>query len=105
MDNANRLLQSPASKAFDLTLEPRESYDAYNTGRFGFGAEQVAVVPAIKLRGRKLMMADGEIGRFTSHFSVNGAIYVRVTTKSWTRAEALDTLMLMPDVPGGKVVA
>jgi uncharacterized protein (DUF1501 family) len=37
MDNANRLLQSPASKAFDLTLEPRESYDAYNTGRFGLG--------------------------------------------------------------------
>jgi len=37
MDNAHRLLQSPASKAFDLTLEPRESYDAYNTGRFGLG--------------------------------------------------------------------
>jgi hypothetical protein len=37
LDNAHRLLQSPASKAFDLTLEPRESYDAYNTGRFGLG--------------------------------------------------------------------
>ena len=37
MDNANRLLQSPSSKAFDLTLEPRESYDYYNTGRFGLG--------------------------------------------------------------------
>ena len=37
LDNANRLLQSPASKAFDLTLEPKESYDAYNTGRFGLG--------------------------------------------------------------------
>jgi hypothetical protein len=37
MDNANRLLQSPASKAFDLTLERGESYDAYNTGRFGLG--------------------------------------------------------------------
>lgn len=37
MENANRLLQSPASKAFDLTLEPKDSYDAYNTGRFGLG--------------------------------------------------------------------
>jgi hypothetical protein len=37
LDNANRLLQSPASKAFDLTLEPKDSYDAYNTGRFGLG--------------------------------------------------------------------
>jgi hypothetical protein len=37
LDNANRLLQSPSAKAFDLTLEPKESYDAYNTGRFGLG--------------------------------------------------------------------
>jgi hypothetical protein len=37
MDNAHRLLNSPAAKAFDLSLEPRASYDAYNTGRFGLG--------------------------------------------------------------------
>jgi len=37
LDNAYRLLSSPAAKAFDLTLEPRESYDKYNTGRFGQG--------------------------------------------------------------------
>jgi len=37
MENADRLLSSPAHKAFDLTLEPKESYDAYNTGRFGLG--------------------------------------------------------------------
>ncbi len=37
MDNANRLLTSPAAKAFDLSLEPKESYDKYNTGRFGLG--------------------------------------------------------------------
>lgn len=37
MENANRLLQSPSSKAFDLTLEPRESYAKYDTGRFGLG--------------------------------------------------------------------
>ena len=37
MENANRLLQSPAAKAFDLTLEPKESYRQYDTGRFGLG--------------------------------------------------------------------
>src|SRR5882762_4365753 len=37
LDNAHRLLSSPASKAFDLALEPRPSYDKYNTGKFGLG--------------------------------------------------------------------
>ncbi len=37
LDNAHRLLSSPAARAFDLSLEPKESYDAYNTGRFGQG--------------------------------------------------------------------
>ncbi len=37
MDNAYRLLKSPERKAFDLSLEPRASYDKYNTGRFGRG--------------------------------------------------------------------
>lgn len=37
MDNAHRLLSSPAAKAFDLSLEPKASYDKYNTGRFGQG--------------------------------------------------------------------
>jgi len=37
IDNAHRLLNSPASKAFDLSLEPKPSYDRYNTGRFGLG--------------------------------------------------------------------
>jgi hypothetical protein len=37
LDNAYRLLSSPAAKAFDLALEPKESYDKYNTGRFGLG--------------------------------------------------------------------
>jgi uncharacterized protein (DUF1501 family) len=37
LDNAHRLLSSPASKAFDLTLEPRASYTKYNTGNFGLG--------------------------------------------------------------------
>lgn len=37
LDNAHRLLSSPAAKAFDLTLEPKATYDKYNTGRFGLG--------------------------------------------------------------------
>jgi len=37
LDNAHRLLSSPAAKAFDLSLEPKETYDTYNTSRFGLG--------------------------------------------------------------------
>jgi len=37
MENAHRLLSSPERAAFDLSQEPRESYDRYNTGRFGQG--------------------------------------------------------------------
>lgn len=57
LDNSDRLLRSPASKAFDLTLEPKESYDKYNTGRFGQGC----------LLARRLVEA--------------GARYVEVTTE------------------------
>jgi hypothetical protein len=37
VENAHRLLTSPAAKAFDLSLEPKKSFDIYNTGRFGKG--------------------------------------------------------------------
>src|SRR5438067_1672903 len=37
LDNAHRLLSSPAAKAFDLALEPKATYDKYNTGKFGLG--------------------------------------------------------------------
>jgi hypothetical protein len=37
VEGAHRLLESPAAKAFDLSMEPKESYDVYNTGRFGLG--------------------------------------------------------------------
>ena len=37
VDNAHRLLESPAAKAFDLSLEPARAFDIYNTGRFGLG--------------------------------------------------------------------
>jgi Protein of unknown function (DUF1501) len=36
-DDAFRLMESPAAKAFDLSLEPRESYDVYNSSKFGLG--------------------------------------------------------------------
>lgn len=37
MEQAYALLRSPEAKAFDLSLEKKEAYDAYNTGRFGQG--------------------------------------------------------------------
>lgn len=36
-ENAHRLLNSPERDAFDLTKEPKESFEKYNTGRFGLG--------------------------------------------------------------------
>jgi uncharacterized protein (DUF1501 family) len=35
LEAADRLLTSPSARAFDLSLEPRQVYDTYNTGRFG----------------------------------------------------------------------
>ena len=37
LENAHRLLSSPAAKAFDLALEPEANFAKYNTGRFGQG--------------------------------------------------------------------
>ncbi len=37
MEQAYILLKSPEAAAFDLNNEPRESYDVYNTGKFGLG--------------------------------------------------------------------
>ena len=37
MEQAYMLLNSPEATAFDLSKEPKESYDIYNTGRFGLG--------------------------------------------------------------------
>jgi uncharacterized protein (DUF1501 family) len=57
MDNAHRLLGSKERDAFDLTKEPKESYEKYNTSRFGQGC----------LLARRLAEA--------------GARYVEVTTE------------------------
>lgn len=37
MEQSYMLLKSPEAKAFDLHSEPKESYDNYNTGKFGLG--------------------------------------------------------------------
>jgi len=37
LDKAYRLLDSPAAKAFDLSRESKQTYQTYNTGRFGLG--------------------------------------------------------------------
>ena len=37
MEQAYILLNSPEAKAFDLSQEPKESYDKYNNGKFGLG--------------------------------------------------------------------
>jgi hypothetical protein len=37
VENAHELMDSPAAKAFDLSLEPEANYRKYNTGRFGLG--------------------------------------------------------------------
>jgi hypothetical protein len=57
IDNAHRLLSSKDRDAFDVTKEPKESYDKYNTGRFGLGC----------LLARRLVEA--------------GARYIEVTTE------------------------
>ena len=36
-EDAFRLMESPAAKAFDLSLEPKPSYDIYNGSKFGLG--------------------------------------------------------------------
>jgi Protein of unknown function (DUF1501) len=57
IENAHRLMNSPAAKAFDLSLEPAKSFEKYNTSRFGQGC----------LLARRLVE--------------NGARFVEVTTE------------------------
>ncbi|MEX2026642.1 MAG: DUF1501 domain-containing protein [Pirellulaceae bacterium] len=57
MENAYRLLSAKEREAFDISLEPQESYEKYNTSRFGRGC----------LLARRLVE--------------NGARFVEVTTE------------------------
>lgn len=58
LESSHRLLDSPAAQAFDLALEPKESYDTYNTGRFGLGC----------LLARRLVEAGGRFIEVTSDY-------------------------------------
>jgi hypothetical protein len=59
MDRAHRLLTSPAAKAFDLSLEPKESFETYNVGgRFGQGC----------LLARRLVEAGARFIEVTSEY-------------------------------------
>jgi len=74
LDNAHRLLSSPASKAFDSFLEPKENYNTYNTGRFGLGC----------LLARRLVEAGARFIEVTSEYCFHLSISIR--TKTATRA-------------------
>jgi hypothetical protein len=58
LDAADRLLRSPSAKAFDLSLEPKASFDAYDTGRFGQGC----------LLARRLVEAGARYVEVTSEY-------------------------------------
>ena len=58
LDGADRLLRSPSAKAFDLSLEPKKNFDAYNTGRFGQGC----------LLARRLVEAGARYVEVTSEY-------------------------------------
>jgi Protein of unknown function (DUF1501) len=58
LDAADRLLRSPSAKAFDLSLEPTKTFDAYNTGRFGQGC----------LLARRLVEAGARYIEVTSEY-------------------------------------
>jgi hypothetical protein len=58
LDGADRLLRSSSAKAFDLALEPKASYDAYDTGRFGQGC----------LLARRLVEAGARYVEVTSEY-------------------------------------
>jgi hypothetical protein len=58
LEGAHRFMNSPAAKAFDLSLEPKETYEVYNTGRFGLGC----------LLARRLVEAGARFIEVTSEY-------------------------------------
>ena len=42
MDKAQRLLSAKERDAFDISLEPKENYERYDTGRFGRGFTRIS---------------------------------------------------------------
>jgi hypothetical protein len=70
VENAHRLLESPAAKAFDISLEPRHSYDAYNTSRFGLGCLMARRLIETGVRFVKVTTENNQFQRWDTH--VNG---------------------------------
>ncbi len=58
IESAQRLLSSPDRTAFDLSEEPKESFERYNTGRFGLGC----------LLARRLVEAGGRFIEVTTEY-------------------------------------
>jgi hypothetical protein len=81
MENAHRLLASPASKAFDLSLEPKESVAKYLPE--GFDPNKLGVTP----KNRDGSYETQTIGRFglgcllARRLAEVGARYIEVTTE------------------------
>ncbi|MGA2497231.1 MAG: DUF1501 domain-containing protein [Tepidisphaeraceae bacterium] len=107
MDNAHRLLSSPAAKAFDLSLEPKESVAKYVPAGFDVSKLNAA-------QGRDGSYESQTIGRFglgcllARRLAEVGARYIEVTTEyipflNWdthenghTRAAAMKAMIDAP---------
>lgn len=61
MEQSYRLLNSPEAKAFDLTQEPKEVYDTYNTGRFGLGC---LLAKRLAMKGARFISVSTEYEPF-----------------------------------------
>jgi hypothetical protein len=113
MDNAHRLLSSPAAKAFDLSLEPKESVARYLPD--GFDASKLGLTP--ERFGSYELQTAGRFGLgclLARRLAEVGARYIEVTTEyipflNWdthenghTRAAAMKAMI---DAPVAQLVA
>jgi Protein of unknown function (DUF1501) len=84
LDAADRLLMSPSAKAFDLSLEPKNTFDVYNTGRFGQGC----------LLARRLIEAGARYVEVTSEYIP--FVYWDTHEHGHDRAKAMKTIIDAP---------
>jgi uncharacterized protein DUF1501 len=84
LDAADRLLNSPSAKAFDLSLEPKKTFDVYNTGRFGQGC----------LLARRLVEAGARYVEVTSEYIP--FVYWDTHEHGHDRAEAMKNVIDAP---------
>ena len=84
LDAADRLLNSPSAKAFDLSLEPRKVFDAYNTSRFGQGC----------LLARRLVEGGARYVEVTSEYIP--FVYWDTHENGHERAEAMKKIIDAP---------